>query len=201
MEGDLIRPSVTFMNIYLILEPLLNGAATFFWTADTQGATAGALSGLSVGFWLLGLLRIYRHMPYRHVRFLVPMTVFGTVGGVAFSVQAIHEEMFGASHAATLELLIAHPLAANTLFWICGPLFPITLAALGVLLWRGRAVPVPVAVLILIGAVAFPLSRASREITIAHVADLVLLLPFLWVGLRDVRDAREPEQPAAQAGR
>lgn len=172
------------MNVLLLLGPALNGAATFFWKPDTQGAVAGALSGLASGLWLIGLLGLYRQLPYRYARALVPLAVLGTVGGVAFSVQAVHEQMFGVGHAATVELLNGYPLAATTLFWICGPLFPFSVAALGVVLWRARAAPVPLAVLLVIAAAAFPLSRVSREIDLAHAADLLMLVPFGWLAVR-----------------
>jgi hypothetical protein len=183
------------MNIFLILGPALNGAATFFWKPDTQGAVAGALSGVATGLWLIGILALCRRLPHRYERTLVPLAVGGTVGGVAFSVQAVHEEMFGISHATAVEMLNGYPPAANALFWICGPLFPLTVAVLGVVLWRARAVPVPVSVLLVIAALAFPLSRMSREITVAHVADLLMLLPFGWLAVRGTVGAgRLPEE-------
>ncbi|BAL89451.1 hypothetical protein AMIS_42310 [Actinoplanes missouriensis 431] len=189
------------MNIFLILGPALNGAATFFWQPGTQGATGGTLSGLGSAFWLIGLLGVYRQLPERHTRALIPLAVLGTAGGIAFSVQAIHEQMFGISHATAVAMLDEYPFAANTLYWFCGPLFPFSLAALGILLWRERAVPVPTAVLMVLGAAAFPLSRMSREVSIAHLADLLLLLPFLMIGVRGLRagDERRSSQMATES--
>ncbi|MDO3705734.1 hypothetical protein Q3W71_29100 [Micromonospora sp. C28SCA-DRY-2] len=75
-------------------------------------------------------------------------------------------------------------------------LFPLVLVALGVMLLRLRAAPVAIGVLVL-GGVAFPLSRITREASIAHVADLLLLLPFLYLGIRSLRQASRRPAPGA----
>ncbi|MFY1672495.1 hypothetical protein ACN27G_21415 [Plantactinospora sp. WMMB334] len=54
---------------------------------------------------------------------------------------------------------------------------------------------VAVGVLLCLGALAFPLSRISREAAVAHVADLLLLLPFLYLGVRALR-GRSGSRPA-----
>ena len=176
--------------IFLLLGPALNLLAGFFWHSDTQGATSGALAGLGIAFWLIGLLDLYQRLRPRapgYVRWAQPVTVLGVAGGLAFSVQAVHEEMFGVSHAAAVQRLNDFPLAATTLFWICGPLFPLAVVALGGMLLRLRAAPVPIGVLIVLGGLAFPLSRITREASVAHVADLLLLVPFGYLALRPPR--------------
>ncbi|MBF9127542.1 hypothetical protein I0C86_00805 [Plantactinospora sp. S1510] len=176
--------------MFLILGPVLNLIAGFFWEPDRQGVTAGTLVALSCACWLVGLIGLYdrlRNVAPRYVAVAMPVTVFATVGGVAFGVQSIHEGLFDASHATAVELLNAYPFAAYTLYWIGGPLFPLVLFGLGLMLARLRAAPLPVAVLLCLGAIAFPLSRITREASIAHLADLLLLLPFLYLGLRSRR--------------
>ncbi|MEV6630364.1 hypothetical protein AB0M54_06385 [Actinoplanes sp. NPDC051470] len=178
--------------IFLILGPVLNLAATFFWQDGRQGATSGALSGLGIALWLIGLLSLYDGLRPRSPRFVaaaVPLTVLGAAGGVAFSVQSIHEEMFGVTHAATVDRLTDFPLAANTLFWLCGPLFPMMMVALGIMLIRLRTAPAAIGVLLILGGLAFPLSRITRETLIVHLADLLLCLPFLYLAVRPPRPA------------
>lgn len=186
--------------MFLILGPTLNLLATFFWQSETQGATAGTLAALSSACWLVGLLGLYDRLRTgapRYVAVAVPLTVFATLGGISFSVQSIHEELFGVSHARAVELLDQQPFAATTLFWTAGPLFPLVLFALGAALAWLRAAPLPVGVLLCLGALAFPLSRITREVSIAHVADLLLLLPFVYLGVRGLRDRVRSTPPAA----
>lgn len=174
--------------MFLILGPTLNLLATLFWESESQGVTAGTLVGLSCACWLVGLIGLYdrlRATAPRYVAVALPVTVFATVGGVAFGVQSIHEGIFEVSHAHTIELLNQYPFA-TTLFWIAGPLFPLTLFALGVALCWTRTAPLPVGVLLCLGAVAFPLSRITREVSIALVADVLLVLPFLYLGAREL---------------
>ncbi|MDG4789114.1 hypothetical protein O7626_24810 [Micromonospora sp. WMMD1102] len=185
--------------MFLILGPLLNLVSGFFWEPDRQGITAGTLVALSCTCWLIGLIGLYERLRVvapRYPAVAMPLTVFASVGGVAFGVQSIHEGLFDASHATTIELLDQHPFAAWSLYWTAGPLFPLVVFGLGVLLLRLRAAPLPVGVLLCLGALAFPLSRITREVTIAHLADLLLLLPFLYLGVRALTD-----RSGAPAGR
>ncbi len=188
--------------MFLILGPALSLIAGFFWHDGSQGVTGGTLVALSTACWLIGLVGVYERLrpgAPRYVAVAVPVTVFGAVGGVAFAVQAIHEQLFNVSHAAAVDQLNEYPLAAAALFWICGPLFPIALAAFGVLLYRLRAAPLPVSVLIVLGSAAFPLSRVTRQASIAHVADVLLLLPFLYLGVQQLRTARTAPRQAVRA--
>ncbi|GIH16367.1 hypothetical protein [Rugosimonospora africana] len=188
--------------MFLILGPALNLIAGFFWRQDgSQGVTGGTLTALSTGCWLLGLIGIYgrlRPLSPRYVAVALAATVFGTVGGVTFAVQAIHEQMFDISHSVAVERVNDFPLA-TTLFWICGPLFPVALAAFGVLLARLRVAPLPVSILIVLGSLAFPLSRMTRQASIAHVADVLLLLPFLYLGIQELRTAKAAPSQAVHA--
>ncbi|MEV6301496.1 hypothetical protein AB0M02_18950 [Actinoplanes sp. NPDC051861] len=180
--------------MFLILGPALNLAGSFFWKGDGPDTTGATLVAVGLACWLIGLIPLYQGLPSRWGRTMLPLTVFGVTGGLAFSVQAIYEVVFDVSHARAVELLNAYPIPANVLYWICGPLFPLAMALLGVALLRLRAAPVPVGLLLVLGAVAFPLSRITRELVLIHAADLLLLLPFLYLGVKALRagPVREP---------
>jgi hypothetical protein len=180
--------------MFLILGPALNLLAGFFWQNDTQGVTAGTIIVVSTGCWLVGLIELFERLrpaAARYVAVALPAAVFGAVGGVAYGVQSIHEGLFAVSHADAVQRLGAHPLAGFAVYWTCGPLFPISLFVLGLVLAKTRAAPLPVGILLSLGAVAFPLSRVTRDASIAHLADLLLLLPFLYLGLRSMSHSRE----------
>ena len=174
-------------GICLITGPVLQGIATFYWSDRYQGIAAGTLILVAALCWIVGLVAVFRLVEPRVPRYAaiaLPAAVYGCVGGASFGLQGLHEELFGVPHAQAVRLLGAHPAAAYIGFWFAGLLFPISIFVLGVALTRIRAVPLPIGVLISVSAATFPLSRIPREITIAHVADLALLVPFTYLGAR-----------------
>ena len=191
----------------MILGPALQATGTFFWRDGVQGISAAAIGIVSMLAWLVGLIAVFRSIEVRVPRYAavgLPVAIYGALAGVAFGVQGMDEELFGVSHGEAVRLLEAHPLAAAVVFWLAGPAFPVSLFALGVVLARIRVVPVPVGVLICLGAVAFPMSRISREPAIAHLADLLLLLPFLYLGARMITNGlavarQDPRAPGVAA--
>ncbi|WP_199523712.1 hypothetical protein [Micromonospora craterilacus] len=184
-------------GIGLMLGPALQVVGTFFWRDGTQGIAAAPFTVISVAAWLVGLIAVFRALEGRVPRYTaigLPLAVYGTVGGVAFGVQGMDEELFGVAHGEAVRLLEAYPVAGNLVFWLAGPLFPFSLFALGAVLARIRAVPVPVGLLICLGAVMFPISRIPRDPLVAHVADVLLLLPFLYLGARLMAGGLAPER-------
>jgi hypothetical protein len=174
-------------GVGLILGPALQATGTFLWQDGVQGIAAAAITMISVLAWLVGLIVVFRSIELRVPRYAaigLPVAIYGMLSGVAFGVQGMDEELFAVPHGEAVRLLEAHPLAGAVVYWLAGPAFPVSLFALGAVLARIRAVPVPVGVLICLGAVAFPISRIPREAAVAHVADLLLLLPFLYLGVR-----------------
>ena len=171
----------------LVIAPAIQALSTFFWDGGTrQGLTTGALIVIATVCWITGLVAVFRLIEPRVPRYAaigLPAAIYGCVGGVAFGVQGMQEELFDVSHADTVRLLDQHPLAAAAGFWISGPFFPLSLFVLGLVLARIRAVPVATGLLVSLGAVAFPLSRVPRAVLIAHLTDLLLLLPFVHIGV------------------
>lgn len=173
-------------GICLIVAPAVQALSTFFWNGHRQGITAGALIVIATVCWIVGVVAVFRLIEPRVPRFAaigLPAAIYGCVGGTAFGVQGMNEELFNVSHAEAVRLLNEHPLAAIVGFWIAGPLFPTSMFVLGLVLARIRAVPVATGLLISAGAIAFPLSRIPREVVIAHLADLILLISFAHLGV------------------
>lgn len=173
-------------GVCLIVGPAVQALSTFFWHGHRQGLTTGALIVAATVCWIVGIVAVFRLIEPRVPRYAaigLPVAIYGCVGGASFAVQGMNEELFHVSHAEAVRLLNEHPLAANVGFWIAGPLFPTSMFVLGVVLARIRAVPVTTGLLISAGAIAFPASRVPREVLVAHLADLLLLIAFAHLGV------------------
>ena len=194
--------SRTIAGTCLILAPAIQAISTFYWSDRHQGITAGTLIvAASVG-WIVGLVAVYRLIEPRVPRYAavaLPVAVYGCVGGASFGLQGMQEELFDVSHAQAVRLIQEHPAAAYVAFWFAGLAFPFSIFVLGVVLTRISAVPLPIGVLIFVSAVAFPISRIPREIAIAHLADLALLVPFAYLGVRMAMGHPQPFRHAMPA--
>jgi hypothetical protein len=169
----------------LVGAPAVQARSTFFWNGPRQGLTAGALIVVAAVCWIVGIVAVFRLIEPRVPRYTaigLPAAIYGCVGGASFGVQGMNEELFNVSHADAVRLLNEHPLAAIAAFWIAGLLSPTSMFVLGLVLTRIKAVPVTTGLLISAGAITFPLSRIPREIVIAHLADLILLVAFAHLG-------------------
>lgn len=170
----------------LVAGPCLLAASTFFWNAEGRlGVTGGTLTALALVFWLYGLIGLYaeiqRRLPvYGAIALL--LTVYGALGGMSFGFQGFFEASFQVPKDASLAAVNAYPLPADLLLWWAGPAFPVALLALGAALLRTGLAPRWTAVLICLGAVAFPASRIPRLEWVAHVCDAALALPFVYLG-------------------
>ncbi len=189
-------------GVSLIAAPVLGAAATFFWDeAGRYSAVAGTLIALGSVFWIHGLIALFDAIRVRlpvYAAIGLPVAVYGCFGGINFGLQGFYESVFGVSKQASLDALAAHPLAANLLLWWPGPLFPLSMFVLGIVLAWTRLAPRWNGVLVCVAAIAFPASRIPRIEWVAHIVDVLLLVPFAYLGwlviaggLRPAR--REPE--------
>lgn len=177
----------TAQGVSLIAGPALTVASTFLWDADGRhGVTGGALAALSSVVWLYGLLGLWdRLRPERPVWATIGSlaAILGSFGGIAFGLQGFYEGVFGLSGEQSLDALAEHPVAAQFVLWLPGPTFPLSMIALGVGLLLARKAPLWTAALFVLAGAAFPISRIPRIEAIAHVADLLLLIPSAYLGV------------------
>ncbi|MFC0507805.1 hypothetical protein [Micromonospora costi] len=185
----------------LVLGPAGSALATYFWTDGRYGATGGTILVLAMVVWaygLVGLLDEVRPRTPRYVAVALPVFLYGVMGGAAFGFQGVFEDIFAQSTDASLDALAAHPFAANLLLWLPGPVMPLSLFVLGVVLARVRFVPLWTAALLCAGAVAFPLSRVPRIDLVAYLADALLVVAFAAIAWRP--SARATRQPHEASG-
>lgn len=176
----------TIQGASLVAGPVLNAAATFFWTDGRHGVTGGTLVTLSSVFWLPGLLGLWELVrSSRPVLGSVGavLAVFGAFGGIAFGLQGFYEGVFGMNQQQSLDALAAHPVASQLVLWLPGPIFPLALFLLAGSLALTRSAPMWVWALLAVGGLLWPVSRIPRVAAIAHVVDLAVLVPSVGLGV------------------
>lgn len=175
-----------FFGLACIIAPLLFSLSVFFWENGEYTPTGAVLMNLSMVFWvpvmffLFGLIK--EKAPVYYCIGLV-YALYGTViGGTAFGYLGFLTQIFGISHQEYLEKLAYHPVHSNILLFWAGPAFPLSILILSVVLLRKKILANWVCIALMIGAIAFPVSRILRIIPVAHLADFFLSAPLIYIG-------------------
>ena len=169
----------------MIIAPLVFGASTFYWKNGEYGITGGTILVLSMIFWIpafIGLFELLKEKMPTYCSFGFLIATYGCISGVNFGMVGVFSEAFQISHEVYLGEVAKQPLAFNLLLMWSGPLFPLSLLVLGINLLRKKVVPSWTAVMICVGALAFPLSRIPRIEVVAHITDILLAIPLIYIG-------------------
>ena len=175
-------------RISLFAAPLLYAISGFFWINGGQyGVTCGTLIIIGSFFWvfaLSGLFDLLVEQTPRYATWGRAIATYGCVcGGVGFGLQSMFSEMFNISHKAMLQAMVDYPIASNLIFWLAGPVFPLSILILGIVISIKRVVPFGIGILLSAGGLLFPLSRIFRIALVAHLVDLLMLAPALYIAL------------------
>jgi len=171
----------------LIVAPLLQAFSTFFWTDGEYGVTGGTFLIFSMIFWIPALLFLFslvskKKPTYAAWGFLI--AVYGFVSGVNFGFLGVLSEVFSLPHERYIEELSKYPISSNLLLFQAGPLAPLSLLVLGLVMFLTKVVDWKIAMLITLGGILFPVSRITRVELIAHFADVVQLIPMAVLGVQ-----------------
>ena len=181
----------------LLVAPLLFALSTFFWQNGEYSTTSATLIVLSLFFWIRAFKGLFEKLSTRMPRYAnwgYWFAVWGCISGVCFAMLGYLSSAFTISHETYLQTLSRYSVSSQVLLFASGPIFPLSLLVLGINLLRTRTV-VPIAGLLLcVGAIAFPVSRISRVEWIAHIADALLLVPCIILGLGMLRE-KEKQSP------
>ncbi len=182
----------------LIIAPLLLATSTFFWNGVEVGLTGGTIQVICALFLILAfqaLLRLTRsRFPALSTWGAIPIYL-ACIGANNWGMDGVFAATYGAlgatpeMRAALLDQMGA---AAVLTLFLPGLLFPLSMFTVGVMLTRIPSVPRWSAILLCIGAVAFPASRVPRIELLAHTADLFLLIPLALIGLGIVNGSIVP---------
>jgi len=174
-------------GLSLILAPVLQALSTFFWVDGEYGVTGGTILVFSMVFWIPALLVLFSlvkdRMPnYAAWGFLI--AVYGFVSGVNFGFLGVLTEIFSIPHDKYIQDLSKYPVSSNLLLFQAGPLAPLSLVILGIVFLYTKIVDWKIGLLIMLGGIAFPLSRISRTELFAHIADVLQLIPLSLLGVK-----------------
>ena len=173
-------------GLCLVVGQLLMTLSTFFWQGRGYGVNVGMLVVLACVCWIPGMIGLFSLLKPRLPRYTalgLPVAIYGCVGGALFGFEGMYTAVFNIDHEVALQTWAQYSLPFNlALFWP-GPLFPLTLLILGLVYLYTKTTPWWAALLLAAGGIAFPLSRIPRIEWIAHVADLLLLIPVLYLGV------------------
>lgn len=197
MDGTMLaeRLQEQVAGVCLIAGSLLMAASTFLEFAEGTRFAAGFVGVLAYLCFIPALLGIARLLRERAPRLSVVGTlvaICGCGGGVAFEAAILHEWAARAAGlpeaqvAALLEIVKGRVFPALLIF---GIQFSLSLLVLGVGLVKTAVVPKWVPALIVCGALLFPLGHIGRIEPIMHLADFLLVVPMIWLGLRALSGA------------
>jgi len=174
----------------LIVAPVLFAASTFFWQNGEYGVEAGILIIFSMFFWipaLTGLFSLIKNEMPRYAVWGLWIAVFGCISGVCFAFLGYLATIFNISHDQYLNLLSHYPITSQILLFGSGPLFPLSILVLGITLMLNGSVPVWIGILFCLAAIVFPLSRIPRVEWMAHIADMVMVVPSVAIARQILR--------------
>lgn len=181
-----------FQGFVLMSAGLLFAASTFFWKNGEYTSTGAAIMMFAMIAWIASFRILFdicrKSLPlYSELGFWIAS--WGALSGLSFAWVGAYAEMFGISHSRYIETFASFPIATGFLLFWSGPLFPVSVLIMGIIFGIRKLIPWHTAVLFSLGAILFPLSRIPRILWVAHVADLFLLLPLLYLGVQKFKNA------------
>jgi hypothetical protein len=170
----------------LVVAPLLLFASSLFWVNGEYSIPSATLLILSTFFWIpafTGLFQLLKNKtPYYSV-FGLWIAVFGCISGVCFAFLGYLVSIFNIQHQTYLQTLSHYPFTSQLLLFASGPLFPLSVFVLGIIFSVKKVVPVWQALLFSLAGIAFPLSRITRIVWVAHIADILFLISCFFIAI------------------
>jgi len=174
-------------GVSLILAPLLQFTSGFFWVNNEYGIVGGTLLVFSMFFWIPSLIALFDLIKNKFPNYAawgLLIAIIGFISGSNFAMVGVMSDIFGISHESYIEGFANHKLSSDILLFQTGPLAPLSLLVLGIVLLRTKSADAFIAILIITGAILFPVGRILRIEWVAHVCDIFLLVPLSILGLK-----------------
>ena len=171
----------------LILAALFSAASTFYWQNGEYSVIASTLLIFSVFFWIpafIGLFNLVRTSMPRYTVFGFWIAVLGCVSGICFAFLGYLVSIFEIDHKRYLEVLSQYPVSSQLLLFGTGPLFPLSVVVLGIILIINKKIPAWQGIIFSLAGALFPFGRITRTQSIAHGADLLFLIACTCIAQR-----------------
>jgi len=171
----------------LVAAPLLLFTSSFFWNDGEYSVSSATLLILSTFFWIpafTGLFQLLKNKTPSYSVFGLWVAVFGCISGVCFGFLGYLVSIFNIPHQTYLQTLSHYPFTSQLLLFASGPLFPLSVFVLGIMFSVKKIVPTWQALLFSFAGIAFPLSRITRTVWIAHIADVLFLIPCFFIAMK-----------------
>lgn len=177
-------------GIALILASVLMAGSTFYWQNGEYSVPAATLLITSIFFWIpafMGLFGLIKRSMPRYAVYGLWVAVFGCVSGICFAFLGYLTAIFKMEHLTYLEKLSEHPFSSQLLLFASGPLFPLSVIVLGIVLARTKKLPSWQCILFSLAGIAFPVSRITRNQMVAHGADMLFLVACIFIAVHFFR--------------
>lgn len=174
-----------------LVAPLLLALSQFFWVDGVLTSTAGALQVLSFLFWIFAFQGMFEQIKDQYPKYAVLgffLAVYGCLAGNNFGVDGIFIDAYRNivnDPAAGFNGKVGN--AALIAFFIPGALAPLSWLILGVLFLIHKKIHIWVAILLIISAIGFPLSRIPRIDWLAHLDNVILLISMVIIAFKFYR--------------
>ena len=177
----------------LIIAPLLLASSTFYWRQGEYGVESATLLTLSLFFWIPALKFLFALVDRKTTWYPIVgywIAVFGCISGVCFAFLGYLTRIFNIPHSQYVAALGKYAVSSQILLFASGPLFPLSLFFLGIILAIKKTIDGWLAVLLCLGAIVFPLSRISRVQWLAHLGDIILFIPCCMLAIRNFKSPK-----------
>jgi hypothetical protein len=178
-------------GVCLIIGQLLHTLSTFYWDVNGRHLINGSVMViLAMSFWavgFVGLFNLFREKNPWYARLGLWYAFYGCLGGIGFGFEGLYSVIFQVEKIG-MTAYEKFPLQMNLVLYWAGPAFPLTLLIMGILLMVRKIAPWWIGLMIAAGAIVFPVSRVTRIPSVAHIADIVLLIPIVFISVNFIRD-------------
>ena len=178
-----LRYNTTLQGISLIAAPIVLLSSTIFFylggnmDSDDVGGVLQILAFFFFIFAVLGLTELLGSTNPREAITLRVLLVFGSVYGAINGLSSVLADKANGGISSLpngLAQLLVFP----------GILFPLSLAVIGLVLWRKGLVAAPVGIALSLGGLLFPVGRIPDIVILYFVADVLLIFSMGWIGLQ-----------------